>query len=391
MRTFFAILALLGLLAPVSSAPALADAKAPYELNVITPLTGPGAFIGLASQKTLRIFESTVNASGGVQGRPIRFVFYDDQTNPAVAVQLTNDLLAKHVPIVLGSALSGMCKAMAPLFQSGAVEFCMSPAIYPAKGSNVFANSVSTKDLIVAMVRYWRGRGWKRIALLATTDASGQDGEAGIREALALPENKELTLVDVEHTNVSDISMTAQLSRIKASNPQEVMFWMAGTPFGTAMRGVSDVGLDVPMSSPSANMVLSQMQSYGKEVPKVLDFTGLGFAAGLASNAQSAEELRAYQSAIKAANGTNDLQTGLYWDVGLLVVSALRKLGPDATADQFRNYFLSLHGFPGITGLYDFSRHDQHGVGADESVIMRWNAAKSTWLPVSSFGGAPLN
>lgn len=92
----------------------------------------------------------------------------------------------------------------------------------------------------------------------------------------------------------------------------------------------------------------------------------------------------------KEANMHNDLQTGLAWDVGLIVVAAFRKLGSDATGEQFRDYLLALRNFPGITGLYDFSRNDQHGVGANESVIMRWDKAKGTWFAVSRFGGSPL-
>lgn len=295
--TRFSLLAffLTSVIAPL---PSSAQTKA-YEVNVILPLTGPAAFIGLGNQKTLALLESNVNKKGGINGQSLHFVFSDDQTSPAVAVQLATSLIAKHAPIVIGGSLSAMCKAMAPLFQNGPVLFCISPAIYPAKGSYVFANSVSTKDLLVAMVRFWRGQGWKRVAMLKTTDASGQDGEAALREALALPENKDMILVDLERFNPADLTATAQLSKIKASNPQEVMLWAPGTPLGTALHGAAEVGLDVPMSSPSANMVYSEMMSFGADTPRIIDFTGLGYAADLASNPKSLQEVRAFDAAVK--------------------------------------------------------------------------------------------
>jgi branched-chain amino acid transport system substrate-binding protein len=370
--------------------PVRAQPSPPYELNVILPLTGPGAFIGQTHQKTLQLLESVVNKSGGIRGQSLHFVFYDDQTSPQVSVQLANSLIAKHVPIVMGSSLSAMCKAMAPLFQTGPVQFCLSPAIYPAKDSYVFATSVSTKELLVALARYWRGRGWKKIALLATTDASGQDGEAALKDALAAPENKDLTLVDVEHFNPTDISATAQLSKIKASNADTALFWVPGTPFGTVLHGISDVGLEIPISSPSANMIYSQMKQYGDDVPKVLDFTGLGYTASAASNAESLAQLRQFDAVLDQANIHRDLQSGLTWDTGLIIVSALRRLGTNATADQLRQYILGLRSFAGITGIYNFSSGDQHGVGVDAAVIMRWDKTRGAWFPVSKFGGAPL-
>jgi branched-chain amino acid transport system substrate-binding protein len=357
----------------------------PVEIPVIIPLTGPGAFIGQTHEKTLQILQDVVNKDGGIKGRPLKFDFLDDQTSPAVAKQLGAQEQPLG-PIVLGSSLSAMCQALAPVFESGPVNWCLSPAIFPPKGSYVFTTSCSTKDLLIATVRFFREKGWKKIAILATQDASGQDGVNDTNEALKLPENAGMTLVATERYNGSDVTATAQVTRIKAAGPQAMILWAPGTPFATGLRAVQDIGLDVPIVSTSANMVAKQLEQYGAFMPKALYFAGVTYAAGIAQNPRVKRAQDVYFAAMKAAGVTPDLQTGLPWDTGMLVVDALRKLGPAATGTQIRDYVAGLKDFPGMLGIYDFTKVPQRGAGIDDVVMMQWTG--SGWSTSSSFGGA---
>jgi branched-chain amino acid transport system substrate-binding protein len=360
-------------------------ADPPVTIPIILPMTGGGAFIGQTHQKTMQILEAMVNKDGGIKGRPLKFEFLDDQTSPQVAKQLGSQEQPKS-PVVMGSSLSALCNAISPVFENGPVNWCLSPALFPAKGSYVFSTSVSTKDLFIAMARWYREKGWKKIAILATQDASGQDGVNDIVEALKLPENKDLSLVATERYNGSDVTATAQITRIKAAGPQTLIVWAPGTPFATALRAVQDVGLDVPIVATSANMVAKQLEGYSAFMPKELYFPGVTYAAGIAQNARVKHQQDLYNAAMKAAGVTTDLQTGMTWDAGLIVVDALRKLGPTATGTQVRDYIENLKGYPGILGMYDFTKVPQRGAGVEDAVMQRWTG--SGWATASSFGGA---
>ena len=98
-----------------------------YDINIVLPLSGPAAFIGQTHDKALHVLELIANKNGGINGRPVHFVFSDDQTSPQIAVQLATSLIAEKPPVVLGSNLSAMCRAMAPLFKDGPVQYCLSP------------------------------------------------------------------------------------------------------------------------------------------------------------------------------------------------------------------------------------------------------------------------
>jgi branched-chain amino acid transport system substrate-binding protein len=357
----------------------------PVSIPVILPLTGGGAFIGQTHQKTMQILEDVVNKDGGIKGRPLKFEFLDDQTNPAVAKQLGAQE-QNQSPIVMGSSLSAMCQAIAPVFETGPVNWCLSPAIFPPKGSFVFSTSASTKDLLIATVRFFREKGWKKFALLASQDASGQDGVNDTNEALKLPENSGMSLVDTERYNGSDVTATAQLTRIKAAAPQALIIWAPGTPFATGLRAVQDIGLDVPVASTSANMVAKQLEQYSAFMPKELYFPGVTYAAGIAQNPRVKHQQDVYNAAMKAAGVATDLQSGMTWDAGLMTVDALRKLGPGASGTQIRDYIDGLTNFPGILGIYDFSKVPQRGAGIDDVVMQRWTG--TGWVTSSTFGGA---
>jgi branched-chain amino acid transport system substrate-binding protein len=386
IRTFAA-----GAVAALSAASLLLGSVAqaadpqPVTIPIILPLTGGGAFIGQTHQKTMQILESVVNKDGGIKGRPLKFEFLDDQTSPQVSKQLATQAQGQS-PIVLGSSLSAMCQAIAPVFENGPVNWCLSPAIFPAKGAYVFSTSASTKDLLIATVRFFREKGWKKFAILASQDASGQDGVNDTNEALKLPENSGMQLVATERYNASDVTATAQLTRIKAAAPQALIIWVPGTPFATGLRAVQDVGLDVPIASTSANMVAKQLSEYSAFMPKELYFAGVTYAAGIAQNPRVKHQQDIYNAAMKAAGVTTDLQTGMTWDAGLITVDALRKLGPTATGAQIRDYVDGLKDYPGILGMYDFTKVPQRGAGIDDVVMQRWNG--TGWTTSSSFGGA---
>jgi branched-chain amino acid transport system substrate-binding protein len=364
-------------------------ADEPFEINFILALTGQAAFLGQSQKSALDVLQDVVNKQGGIKGRPVKFTYADDQTNPQISVQLANQLLAKHDSVVMGSNLSALCRAMAPLFKDGPVEYCLSPAIYPPKDGYVFSSSISTKDIITATIRYFHSKGWKRFARLTTTDASGQDADADIPETLAMPEFKDMTVVANEHMNPTDQSAAAQIARIKAANPQALLIWAPGTPFGTALRGMKDGGLDLPTAVTSANMITKQLAQYSNFMPSQgLLFQGLGCNAGLGENAQMRQAVSTFLAAIKEHNLPNDIQTAMAWDPAKIVVDAYRALGTNATPAQIKSWIWNLKGYGGISGVYDFKDLDAHGLTVKDVIIMRWEPDKQIFVPVSKFGGA---
>ncbi|MBV8538167.1 MAG: hypothetical protein JO128_21400, partial [Alphaproteobacteria bacterium] len=67
-----------------------------------------------------------------------------------------------------------------------------------------------------------------------------------------------------------------------------------------------------------------------------------------------------------------------------------KKLGPNATAPQVREYLSHLKGYAGVDGVYDFERIPQRGLDVEDAVVTRWTPDKNRWVPVSQPAGEPL-
>jgi branched-chain amino acid transport system substrate-binding protein len=193
--------ALLALTVALTAAPPAARAADPYEIDAILPQSGNGAFLGTAQMVALKLLEDLINKRGGVAGRPVKFNYLDDQSSPQIAVQLTDGIMAKKAAVMVGSTLTAICNAEAALIKDGPVLYCFSPGVHPPAGSYMFTAGTSTTDMIQASMRFFRSKGWTKLAIITTSDATGQDLDNNVAQMLALPENKNVTIVAHEHYN----------------------------------------------------------------------------------------------------------------------------------------------------------------------------------------------
>lgn len=389
--SFFARPAALLVAALLVAPSAPVRAADPFVIPVILPLTGQAAFIGKGDVNALNAIQAQINKQGGIGGRPIDFDVQDDQSQPAVAVQLLTRVIASKPPLVIGSTLTGICAAEAPLVKDGPVDLCFSPAFKATPAAFTFSAGVGTPDLMRAGMRFMIGRGYHRVALITSTDATGQDADQNVNAVLALPENKSLTVVATEHFGITDISVSAQMARIKAANPDVVIAWTTGNPFGTILHGASDAGLSVPIFTTNGNMSFDQLKQYAPIMPKELLFPGLpSFTPDQLPNGP----LKRAVATFRAAFAGNPLQPGAgenqVWDLTLIMMDGLRKLGLNATPAQLRDYAINLKGYTGIYGPFDLSANPGRGVGIGGVIVQRWDPAKNDFVAVSGPGGAPL-
>ena len=389
-RTIGRLLVLAAVVAAVLG-PVRALGADPLEIMAILPLTGQGAFTGREYVKGLTALEGYVNRTGEVRGRPLKIVLLDDQSSPQQAVVLVNQAIAKKVAVIIGPGSASECGAVVSLVKDGPVSYCLSPGIHPEAGSYMYSADFSTVDLAAVAVKYARERGYKRIALIANTDASGQDGERSIDAALADPANKAVTVVDREHFATADLSVAAQVTRIRAASPQAVIAWASGTPFGTFLRNAHEVGLDVPVLTTPANQTYEQMATYADILPTELLFcTGPFSSPELISDRSMRTAVDALYDSLRLQNTRPGFGAQSPWDPGFLIVSALRKLGPDATAAQIHEYLSSLKGWVGENGRYDFTAVPQRGIDGASAIMARWDRSRGTWRAASKLGGMPL-
>ena len=366
-------------------------ADEPYNVYAIISLTGPGSFIGRGEAVTLAAVERLANNTGGIRGRPIHFVIQDDESSASNAVQLLSQIQAKHVPVFIGPAFGATCVATLPLLANGPVGYCLSNVIHPPAGSYAFSANPSTKDFTAVGFRYLMAKGVRKLALLTSTDASGQDGESVALENLKNPEFRGLQVVANEHFAVGDLTVTAQLTRIKASGAQAIDAWTTGSPFGTVARGISEAAWDGILMTNAGNQSRAQMEQYSAYLPRqFMICTSPVYAIGQ------------LPAAVRLARAT--------WLDALHQIRdrrprppVQRRLGPGddrrphpARARDRRDRTAVPRRPPqaprlrGRQRALRLRRGDQRGIDPRASVVVTWDKAKHDFVTISKPGGLPL-
>jgi branched-chain amino acid transport system substrate-binding protein len=380
-----------------AGAAAAAAAEKPYDIHVIATLTGPAAFVGKYMRMNFDAFADMVNADGGIAGRPLHFVYEDGQSQPQLAVQLASDIIPTHPAVLMVTGPVANCAAVLPLVKDGPVLICNSPALRAVPGGYGFASGPSLFIGFATLMRYFHAEGWNKLAVLNTTDATGQDADLYIDKDAALPEFKgEIKIVAREHFNNSDLSVAAQIENIKASGAQALFAWTTGAPAATVFKGMVQAGLDIPVAPTAGNEVFQQLEQYKSFLPSKLVMSSAIFPPhdGLLTLDPRIEAAQHKMDAVLAKHGLKaDNNTADTWDTALIVVAGLRALGPDADAKALRDWILKLKDFAGIDGMYDFTKAPDRGLGDDTNTIVAYDPNGPDgprWKWLSKVGGEPL-
>ena len=377
-------------------APFSAIAAEPYDIHVIATITGPSAFVGQYMKLNFDAFADWVNETGGIGGRPLRFIYGDNQSQPQISVQLATDVLSSHPAAMMVTGPVANCAAVVPLLTSGPVTWCNSPALHPPLGSYAYASGPDTLDGINSVLRYYRLKGLTKIGVLNSTDVTGQDADKAIAIDMKLPENAPLTIVAYEHFNPGDLTVSAQIERIKAAGAQALIAWTTGSPAATVFKGMIQTGFEVPVAPTGGNQVFQQLAQYEGFLPKDLVMSSALFPPhdGLLTLDPRVEKVQHEMYAILAKHGMKaDNNTADTWDAAFITVTGLRALGPDASPEKLRAWIAQLKDFAGINGIYDFTQFPDRGLSHNTSALVRYEPKGpdgAHWEWVSEIGGAPL-
>lgn len=125
MKKLISLLAAFLVIGGLAACSATSEEKADTILiGVNLELTGDVSVYGVPERNAFEQAVSEVNAAGGIDGKLVELVIYDNAYDQAKAVQNTEKLIEDGVVAILGSATSGMTMAIAPLAkENGLVVF----------------------------------------------------------------------------------------------------------------------------------------------------------------------------------------------------------------------------------------------------------------------------
>jgi ABC-type branched-subunit amino acid transport system substrate-binding protein len=218
-----------------ASAPAAAPAGPPgvtadsIKIGSWGPLSGPAAAWGVVLH-SMNAYFAHINASGGIHGRKIQFVYKDDQYNPAKTPGVARELVEKdQVFAIVGGIGTANGRAVADYLEQQGVPF-----FTPSSGDK-FWSSGEKKNVWTVFPRYategellgsYVGKELKKkkVAVLYQDDDFGKQGLEGVKAGLARHGGEVVVEVSCLPT---DTDLGGQVSRIVEQKPEVLVLYAA--------------------------------------------------------------------------------------------------------------------------------------------------------------------
>jgi branched-chain amino acid transport system substrate-binding protein len=257
------LLALAGVLG-LAAAPALAQET--IKIGLFAPITGPAAADGASARHAVELAVKEVNAAGGVRGKTVELIVYDDRLNPQEAVAVANKLIEKdQVVAVVSGSYSGPTRVTAPIFAKAGVPMVAGYAVHPdvtRSGESNFRNGfLGTVEGAAAAELAVKTLGAKRIAVLSMDNDYGRELGTGFR---ARAEKLGATIVTYQaYKFPGEREFRPFLTRVKEANP-DLLFACGYYNEGALItRQGQELGLKVPI-----------VGTEGMDSPKFLELAG---------------------------------------------------------------------------------------------------------------------
>ena len=189
-----------------------------------------------------------INAGGGVLGRPLEFIFRDDQGEPGEAIKIAEELMTREGAVMLtGSILSNVGLAISSFAgEKGYVYLASEPLadslVWSAGNPYTFRLRSSTHMQAGMLAESAAASGAKTFATIAPNYSYGQDAVAAFKIALlALVPDAEF--VAEQWPGVFKIDAGAEVQALERSKPDAIYNVTFGTDLAKFVREGGDRGL----------------------------------------------------------------------------------------------------------------------------------------------------
>jgi branched-chain amino acid transport system substrate-binding protein len=239
------LIALLGAAGFVAQASA-ADIK----LGAAEALSGPAGQYGQSIRNGFDLAVAEINAAGGVKGNKIVLQIEDEQGKKEQAIDVFKKLIFQDkVLMVFGPTLSNSAQAADPIAQAAkVVAFGTSNTAegITSIGDYIFRNSVTEADVLPETLRIAaKHANVKKVAVFYGNDdvftKSGYDAFKKALETLNIP------VTTTETFAKGDVDFKAQLTKIKASNPDAIVLSALIAEGAPIMVQARQLGIELPV------------------------------------------------------------------------------------------------------------------------------------------------
>lgn len=330
------------------------------------PQTGAGAVYD-SIRKGIDAYFNYVNENGGINGRNLKQIAYDDEYMPGKTVNLAKKLVEEDkVFAILGNGCTS-CNAATKdyyvktgipivMLNTGAKEF-VDPPIANYFGSGFVNYRYEAKVFVDYAIKEL---GAKKIAIAYQNDDFGKEGFIGAKKQL---ENYDAEVVQEVNFQNNDVDFSAQAQKLKEANPDVILNFALSSPAANLKKAMYKIGFkDMPyIVSGVGGNDLNLFDMAGNEVWDGT-ITGATFPMPNQSNDES---MQLYKKQMNKYFPDTPLagfgQVG--WAEAEVFVEALKRTEGDLTWENFLKSFNTFDNWKG--SMYEgvtFNKDNHYGV-----------------------------
>ena len=213
---------------------AVGAARADINVGVTLSATGPAASLGIPERNTIELMPTTI------AGEKVNWIVLDDASDTTKAVTNTRKFISEDkVDVVVGSTITPNSLAMidvvaeaeTPMISMAASGRIVDPANPKTKW--VFKTPQSDALMADAIAVNMKANGIKTVGYIGFNDAYG---ESWLAEMKRSAQTAGIKVVAEEKYNRNDASVTGQILKIVAANPDAVLIGASGSPAATPQK-----------------------------------------------------------------------------------------------------------------------------------------------------------
>ncbi len=341
-----------------SSTPAAEEIK----IGFYGPITGPSSVMGTPSVMGARFAVDEINAKGGINGKKIKLIEYDDKSQPELAVKaVTRMIEVDKVHAIVGSLHSGNILASAPIVEKAQIPEVGTgtSSVWLTKGYKyLFRGTVSSGFTNPLLAKTIKDLGYKKVAILSSSTEFAKNGSDELLQELG---KLGVEIVDKESHNNGDTDFTGQIAKMINSGADGMIVYGGAEDCGPQMKQFRQLGYKGEVFG---------IEGFGAaEVRKVAGDAANGAVFGAAYLIPDAveesfnEREKKFLTAWKEKYGSLPTFDTAYrsYDSIMIIAEAIKN-SKSLNGTELRDAIENLTGFEGLAGTYNFKGHNGEGI-----------------------------
>ncbi len=250
-----------------------ASTKEPIIFGASLPLSGINSNLGQDIVIGANAYFSHINAKGGVHGRKIEFIHYDDKYEPENTLTNTQTLINKEKVFGLfGFVGTPTVKRILPLVTESGIPFIApytgASFLRDGTAENIINFRSSYHDEIEALVAFLsEKKGITKFAIFYQNDDYGEEGYIALSTALA---NRQLRLQAEGTYKRNTLSIRHAISEITSAKPEAIILVGAYKPTARFIAKIKECCFDniifCPISFVNANALINELDGNGENI-----------------------------------------------------------------------------------------------------------------------------